>query len=89
MSPGETTARLTVKDVERHRTDDTWEGDNGEQVGRYGSEPTEEQEQKYIGTPADRGPVMCLMAYVKRTLICTLQLYTFNSEFKINIYVKR
>jgi carbamoyl-phosphate synthase/aspartate carbamoyltransferase/dihydroorotase len=28
MSPGESTARLTVKDVERNRTDDMWEGDN-------------------------------------------------------------
>jgi Transcriptional regulator containing GAF, AAA-type ATPase, and DNA binding domains len=53
MSPGETTARLTVKDVERHRIDDVWEGDNGEQ----GGEPTEEQAQICIGTPADRGLV--------------------------------
>jgi hypothetical protein len=81
MSPGETAARLTVKDVERHRTDDTWEGDNGEQVGRHGSEPTDEQAQKYIGTTADRGLVMCLMTYTERTLICTVQLYSFNSEF--------
>jgi len=71
MSPGETTARLTVKDVERHRIDDMWEGDSGEQVGRPGGEPTEERAQKYVGTPADRGLVMCLMAYTKRTLIYT------------------
>jgi hypothetical protein len=87
MSPGETTVRLTVKDVERHRTDDMWEGDNGEQVGRPGGEPTEERTQKYIGTPADRGLVMCLMAYTKRTLMYTLHLYFLNSEFKMNTNV--
>jgi hypothetical protein len=32
MSPGESAARLHVKDVDRHRTDDVWEGDNGEQI---------------------------------------------------------
>lgn len=74
MSPGESTARLTVKDVERNRTDDMWEGDNGEQVERHGGEPTEERAQKYVGTPADRGLVMCLMAYTKITLIYTLNL---------------
>jgi hypothetical protein len=84
MSPGETAARLTVKDVERHRTDDVWEGDNGEQVGRPGGEPTEERAQKCIGTPADRGLVMCLMAYAERTLIYTLHLYFVTSAFKMN-----
>jgi hypothetical protein len=81
-----------VKDVERHRTDDTWEGDNGEQVGRHGSEPPEDQAQKYIGTPSDQGLAMCLMACTERTLFCTLQLYFCNSDFKMNTdmkYVKR
>jgi hypothetical protein len=88
MSPGETTTRLTMKDVERHRTDDMWEGENGEQVGKHGGEPTEEQAQKFIGTPADRGLVMCLMTYTERTLIYTVHLHFVNSGFKKSEVVK-
>jgi hypothetical protein len=69
MSPGETAARQTVKDVDRHRTDDMWEGDNGEQVGTHeGRERIEEHARECVRALADWGLVMCLMLKEKFTL---------------------
>ena len=54
MSPGEAAARQTVKDVDRHRTDDMWEGDNGEQVGTHeGRERIEEHARECVRALAD------------------------------------
>jgi hypothetical protein len=37
MSPADVAPKLTIKEVDRHRADDVWEGDNGEQLtsGKY------------------------------------------------------
>lgn len=32
VSPGDIAPKLTIKDADRHRTDDMWDGDNGEQL---------------------------------------------------------
>ena len=68
VSPGEAAARLPVKDVDRHRTDDIGEGDNGEHVGKQEDEPIEGQLHECIQALAGRGQEMlvaCIMACTK------------------------